>query len=112
MWLMNNKGMSKQKAYDTARHEFYQLRHQDEIEARIAVEEARMVGAYFGKSLLQVGVELEDQQYENWKEWATKEIMLQRTAGEDTALSPGAAPQEELDKPAVEDIAEAAAGGR
>ena len=33
-----------------------------------------MVGAYFGKSFLQVGMELEDQQFEAWKKWASKQI--------------------------------------
>jgi len=99
LWLMENTKMSKEKAYDKARREFYKLRHQEEIEARIAVEEARMVGAYFGKSLLQVGVEIEDQQYENWKEWATKEIMLQKTSGDDSS---GAIPQEDPDAAAIE----------
>ena len=33
-------------------------------------------GAYFGKSALQIGTELEDKEYERWKEWATKEIAL------------------------------------
>jgi small subunit ribosomal protein S23 len=98
---MENTKLSKEKAYDKARREFYKLRHQEEIEARIAVEEARMVGAYFGKSLLQVGVEIEDQQYESWKEWATKEIMLQKTSGDDSS---GAIPQEDPDAAANENI--------
>ncbi len=33
-----------------------------------------MVGAYFGKGFLQVGMELEDQQFEAWKKWAGKQI--------------------------------------
>lgn len=66
--------MSKQRAYDTARKEFYKLRQQEQIERRIAVEEARMYGAYFGKTNLQVGMDLEDAQYERWKKWAAGEI--------------------------------------
>lgn len=31
-------------------------------------------GAYFGKSMLQIGMELEDKEYERWKQWALKEI--------------------------------------
>ncbi|KAL2135919.1 hypothetical protein VTI74DRAFT_6302 [Chaetomium olivicolor] len=74
LWLMEAKGLSKQRAYDVARKEFYKLRQQEEIERRIAVEEARMYGAYFGKTNLQVGMELEDAVYEQWKKWATEEI--------------------------------------
>lgn len=74
LWLMEVRGMSKQRAYDVARKEFYKLRQQEEIERRIAVEEARMYGAYFGKTNLQVGMELEDAVYERWKKWAANEI--------------------------------------
>lgn len=66
--------MTKQRAYDMARKEFYKLRQQEQIERRIAVEEARMYGAYFGKSNLQVGMDLEDVSYERWKKWAANEI--------------------------------------
>ena len=80
LWLMENQGMTKQEAYDKARHEFYKLRQLEQMERRIAVEEARMVGGYFGKDLLHVGMELEDQAYENWKKWATAEIARQESA--------------------------------
>lgn len=73
LWLMENEEMSKRKAYDITRHEFYRLRQQEEIEKRVAVEEARHVGAYFGKTRLDVGMQLEDQEFENWKVWAGKE---------------------------------------
>ncbi|KAK1239373.1 hypothetical protein MKX07_008861 [Trichoderma sp. CBMAI-0711] len=78
LWLMENQlvdgvKMSKRKAYDIVRREFYRLRQEEEVEKRIAVEEARYVGAYFGKTRLEVGMQLEDQEYENWKIWAGKE---------------------------------------
>ncbi|KND94647.1 37S ribosomal protein S25, mitochondrial [Tolypocladium ophioglossoides CBS 100239] len=73
LWLMRNEKMSKRKAYDSARQEFYRLRQAEEVEKRVAVEEARHVGAYFGKSRLDVGMQLEDQEFENWKIWAGKE---------------------------------------
>ncbi|KAK3297845.1 37S ribosomal protein S25, mitochondrial [Chaetomium fimeti] len=74
LWLMEVQGVSKARAYDVARKEFYKLRQQEEIERRIAVEEARMYGAYFGKNNLQVGMDLEDAAYEVWKSWAAIEI--------------------------------------
>lgn len=73
LWLMENEKMSKRKAYDTVRREFYRLRQEEEIEKRIAIEEARYVGAYFGKTRLDIGMQLEDQEFENWKIWAGKE---------------------------------------
>ncbi|KAI0008444.1 mitochondrial ribosomal protein [Xylariaceae sp. FL0662B] len=79
LWMMDNvPGITKEKAYDIARREFYALRQEEEVERRIAKEEARMVGAYFGKSYLQIGVELEGEQYEAWKKWASKEIEFVR----------------------------------
>ena len=64
------------QAYDQARKEFYDLRLQEDVERRVAKEEAMSTGAYFGKSALDIGMELEDKEYERWKEWATKEITL------------------------------------
>jgi small subunit ribosomal protein S23 len=68
--------MTSAKAYDQARHEFYEIRHQEDVERRVAREEALSTGAYFGKTILEVGMELEDKSYEAWKEWATKEIQI------------------------------------
>lgn len=71
--MHNMPGTTKEQAYDTARREFYALRQEEDVERRIAQEEARMVGAYFGKNTLQVGLELEDEQFELWKKWAMSE---------------------------------------
>ncbi|KAL1883946.1 mitochondrial ribosomal small subunit component [Diaporthe australafricana] len=74
LWLMENgKGMSKEQAYDVARKELYDIRQQQDIERRVAQEEARMVGAYFGKSRSEVSMELENAVYEKWKKWAVGE---------------------------------------
>ncbi|KAK5656274.1 hypothetical protein OQA88_5037 [Cercophora sp. LCS_1] len=92
LWLMENQGLTKEKAYDIARKEFYALRHREDIERRIAVEEASVVGGYFGKTYIQVGMQLEDMQYERWKSWATDEISRIQALDADTT---GAAPVEE-----------------
>lgn len=68
--------MTSTEAYDIARGEFYALRHEEDVERRVAKEEALSTGAYFGKSTLEIGMELEDQAYEEWKAWATKEIKV------------------------------------
>ncbi|KAK8094172.1 37S ribosomal protein S25 [Apiospora hydei] len=84
MYLMENvPGITEDTAYDQVRKEFYKLRQEEEIERRIAQEEARMVGAYFGQTFNQVGMKLEDQQFERWKRWATREI--EKIQGEQTA---------------------------
>jgi len=69
--------MTKAAAYDIARREFYRLRLQEDIERRVAQEEARATGAYFGPDMHTVGMELENQEYERWKEWAIKEAQFQ-----------------------------------
>lgn len=68
--------MSTAKAYDQARQEFYALRQQEDVERRIAKEEAEATGAYFSKSTLEVSMDIEDKIYENWKTWALKEISV------------------------------------
>ncbi len=66
-------GITKDQAYDQVRKEFYRLRQEEEIERRVALEEARMVGAYFGKNRIQIGMGVEDIQFEKWKKWAESE---------------------------------------
>jgi small subunit ribosomal protein S23 len=74
LWLMEQDGLDKNTAYDIARKEFYALRHEEEVERRVAKEEALWVGATFGKGPLEIGMELEDKAYEGWKSWALDEI--------------------------------------
>ncbi|KAL9073223.1 MAG: hypothetical protein Q9161_003055 [Pseudevernia consocians] len=77
LWLQHNvPGITSAQAYDQARKEFYDLRLQEDVERRVAKEEAMSTGAYFGKSALDIGMELEDKEYERWKEWAAKEVVL------------------------------------
>lgn len=83
MWLMNEakakaKDMTAAKAYDQARQEFYAIRHEEDVERRVAKEEALATGAYFGKGYLEIGMEQEDKVYEQWKEWAFGEAANQQ----------------------------------
>jgi small subunit ribosomal protein S23 len=80
LWLIENEGKTKEQAYDEVRREFYRLRKEEEVERRVAQEEARMVGAYFGKSAMQVGMEIEDKEYERWKKWALAQTVKQDAA--------------------------------
>ena len=70
----NNPNITLAQAYDQARKEFYELRLQEDVERRVAEEEAQATGAYFGKSTLEIGMELEDKVFEEWREWASAEI--------------------------------------
>lgn len=75
LYLMR-QGATKEQAYDIARKEFYELRTEQEISRRVAQEEARAVGAYFGKGPIEFGMELEDRAFDDWKDWAVKEIEI------------------------------------
>ncbi|QPC76156.1 hypothetical protein HYE68_006908 [Fusarium pseudograminearum] len=90
MWLLENgketvgKGRKKReiqwtrvRAYDHVRRQFYRLRQEEQIEKRVAEEEARYVGAYFGQTRIDVSHGLEDREFENWKLWAGKETERQ-----------------------------------
>ncbi|KAL0263353.1 mitochondrial ribosomal small subunit component [Diplodia seriata] len=77
-WLMQHANLDKAEAYDQARKEFYEYRHKEAIEQRIAKEEALAVGAYFGLSELEVGMGLENEAFEDWKAWALNEVEVQR----------------------------------
>jgi small subunit ribosomal protein S23 len=89
--MHNQPGMTSSKAYDIARKEFYNLRRAEEIERRVAREEALSTGAYFGKGVLEVGMELEDQAHEAWKKWAYEQLetMKLQRAGAYTGVGTG-----------------------
>lgn len=79
MWLMeDNPDLTEQAAYDLARKEFYNLRMQEDVERRVAAEEALMVGSRFGKSYLELGIEMEEKALETWRDSATADILRRR----------------------------------
>ncbi|KAM0220644.1 hypothetical protein ACHAPA_003934 [Fusarium lateritium] len=110
MWLMENEKLGKRKAYDVTRREFYRLRQEEEIEKRVAVEEARHVGAYFGRTRVDVAHTLEDREFENWKIWAGKETEKQESNRnseiEDFGLEEAEAVSEEAEPEAKAEAAE------
>ncbi|KAI1869481.1 hypothetical protein JX265_006571 [Neoarthrinium moseri] len=114
LWRMHNiPGMTQEEAYDLTRKEFYRLRQEEDIERRVAVEEARMVGSYFGQSYLQVGMHLEDLEHERWKKWALSEMTKirgeQQEAYSGTVDDAVADPQDEDLEQLTETIKEMAA---
>lgn len=78
--------ITKSHAYDLARKEFYHHRHLQDVERRIAKEEALHVGAWFGPGPLDISMHLEDKIVENWKRWALEQVELesQRSASQYT----------------------------
>lgn len=76
-WLIRHTGMTEAAAYDKARKELYRARHAQEVESRVAAEEALFYGAFFGPGPLEVGMKLEDKAYESWRDWAAKEVVAE-----------------------------------
>jgi small subunit ribosomal protein S23 len=103
LWLLHNvPDITVPEAYDVARKEFYTVRRREQIAMRVAVEEAEMFGADFGRHPQSVGMSKEDTVYNEWLEWAGEENIrtMQSRAGfegqqisiEQTALEQNAAP--------------------
>ena len=86
--------ITRNEAYDLARKEFYELRHREQVEQRIAHEEATYVGAYFGKLRLDVSMQIEDQVHHAWLKWADKELLAM-----DAASRMGGVPQQQPPPP-------------
>lgn len=96
-WLMVNESLSKPAAYDKARKEFYDHRHREQIELRMAKEEALATGAHFGPGPLEIGMKLEDKAFEHWKAYA-----FEKRAQVQAAQSAGVLPQSEDDDESVD----------
>lgn len=100
---MQAEKLSKDEAYDKARKELYSQRHYDEVEARIAREEAMHTGAWFGKNRNEIGMELENATFDKWKVWAKQQVVEMEQArnaaysglGGQTTPDELSAPQEE-----------------
>ena len=82
MWMMREKGIPRNRAYDKVRKEFYRLRRKEEMEQRVQREEARFYGGVFGPGWLEIGVKLEDKAYTEWLRWATKNLSERRALRE------------------------------
>jgi small subunit ribosomal protein S23 len=95
---MQHRHLSKPAAYDVARSEFYKHRHLEDIRRRVAKEEALHVGAYFGKGPLEIGMELEDQQWENWKTWARGQAEAEEAQRAQMFSGPQTAENQELNE--------------
>ena len=67
--------MTTDNAYDTARREFYDARHQEDVERRVATEEAGYVGAQFEPDVIHWGMTVEDKAYDAWEAWAQQQVI-------------------------------------
>jgi small subunit ribosomal protein S23 len=99
--MENREGISKEQAYDIARKELYDIRQAQDITRRIAQEEARMVGAYFGKSRLEVSMGLENAVYEKWRKWAEGEAQKLQAERESAYANFGSSDEKTVE---VEDV--------
>jgi small subunit ribosomal protein S23 len=111
LWLLNNvPDMTKSNAYDIARREFYRLRLQEDIQRRVAAEEASAYGAEFGPSYLDIGMKLEDQQWDKWVDWAreTAQVQDQRKAAQVGAPEVGEDSEETTELEGEEEVEEQA----
>lgn len=84
LWLLQNiPDITWDAAYTIARKEFYKARLKEDVERRIAPEEATHYGAKFGPNILEKSIRHEDAAYENWRRWAKREqqMRLQARAG-------------------------------
>lgn len=77
-WLMHNENISEPAAYDKARKEFYRARHRQEIEQKVAKEEALFYGGIFGMSAIEVGMQLEDKAFEDFRTSAIERIAARK----------------------------------
>jgi small subunit ribosomal protein S23 len=76
LYMMEVEGRNSKDAYDLARKEFYRLRMKQDIERRIAREEAIAVGANFGLSYMEISLENEGKIIDQWRTEAVADFNL------------------------------------
>ncbi|KAL3468322.1 mitochondrial ribosomal protein S25 [Aspergillus heterothallicus] len=104
LWLLNNvPDITKGAAYDIARQEFYRLRLQEDIERRVAAEEAEATGATFGPSAIEWGMKFEDEQFELWKGWAKTEAQALANRNSANAMAAGVSEGPETEESAEDE---------
>lgn len=94
LWLLQNiPDITVPQAYDIARKEFYTLRRREERRDRIAAEEARHMGAKFGKSANQISMGIENAAYNEWEKWSRQMVVEQTSRA--AAFEGSVVPEEE-----------------
>ncbi|EXJ80195.1 hypothetical protein A1O1_08337 [Capronia coronata CBS 617.96] len=112
LWLLQNvPDITVAQAYDISRKEFYALRRQEETRNRIAAEEARHMGAQFGKSAIQISMKIENAMYNDWERWSRQVVADQGqraaafegtiTKAEDETLKEVASTEGQPERPAI-----------
>lgn len=99
--------MTRDEAYAQARNEFYAERLQEDVEIRVAKEEALYTSAHFGKSRVQIGAELEDKSYESWRRTAQDAFLAlqQKQASAVSSFTPRAEAETPVDDSTSTDAA-------
>ncbi len=104
LYLLHNvPDITETQAYDIARKEFYTHRLREDIERRVAAEEAEAVGADFGKTLNQRSIEIENQTYDDWERWSRQTVMDQM---QKSAAFAGKMVESGMESEGVRDVAE------
>lgn len=99
LWLLQNTpDITLEAAYDKARKEFYNARLKEDIQRRIAPEEASHYGATFGPSIFQKSMRHEDKAFEEWRVWATQEQEMRLQARTGIAAPPLRTPSSDEDE--------------
>lgn len=112
---MRHENLSKQSAYDQARKEFYKIRLYEDIERRVAKEEALAVGAHFGPGPNAISMGIEDKIYEDWKRWAfeeTQRLEQLASSGYSSTDEVDVAPTAEEETAALEEVAGSVPGSK
>ncbi|CDK29445.1 unnamed protein product [Kuraishia capsulata CBS 1993] len=91
------------EAYDQARHEYYRLKMNEDIENSVTLEESTMFGAVFQKTPLEYGYEEEQKVLEKWRVDAIQQTEI-LTSSRESATSSGSLIGVEEDKEDSEEL--------
>lgn len=67
LYLMKNKSLTLQEAYDQSRFEFYRVRMEEEIQDQVSREENEMFGSVYNAGPLEHGVAQEQVVIDKWR---------------------------------------------
>lgn len=98
--LLRTTSLTKTEIYDLARKQFYQIRLEEDIQRRIATEEALSTGAVFDKHYMDIIFEREGKVLQDWRTKAAQDLAIRKhrrnaaysstAAAEDAAATAGA----------------------
>ncbi|KAF8453480.1 mitochondrial ribosomal protein S25-domain-containing protein [Terfezia claveryi] len=117
--LLQNTKLTLTETYDLARKQFYKIRLEEDIQRRIAIEEALSTGAVFDKYYMDIVFEREGQVLQDWRIKAAQDLAIRKhrrnaayssTVAAEDAAAAGAAGQAEGAEGAVGEVKVAEGG--